>query len=201
MNEEQFLREVEGHTMTIFKDDGIYRHIRFSKNGSSVMQFDLITWQGYLCYTGDMGTYVFRRLHDMFTFFRNDGRNPIGLYINRAYWHEKLEATDRNDGSKEFSIEKFRTTIKEYVDDRDTDYGENGYAQLVEAVKEQLLDNDFQFESEARQAVEDFEFEDFEFSDFWEHDLQDYTHRYTWCCYAIVWGIQQYDKVNINEQH
>ena len=33
-----------------------------------------------------------------------------------------------------------------------------------------------------------------EFYDFWETDLEEYTFRYLWCLYAIVWGITQYDK-------
>lgn len=53
-------------------EDGIYRHIRFRQPGTMCMHFDLITWPGYLCYTGDMGTYVFTRLADMFEFFRTD---------------------------------------------------------------------------------------------------------------------------------
>ena len=70
--DEQFLRDVAEHTMTVIREDGVSRHIRFAKPGTSCMHFDLITWPGYLCYTGDMGTYVFQRLTDMFEFFRTD---------------------------------------------------------------------------------------------------------------------------------
>lgn len=196
--EESFLKDVASHKMKVIYEDGINRHIVFCKKGSSDMRFDLITWYGYLCYTGDMGTYVFKRIPDMFDFFRSknieyDKKMGRNIPINLSYWHEKLEAVDRSNGAKEFSLEVFREAVKSYVDNRDEGYGENEYAQLVDAVKEQLLDNDFQFEIEARQAVEDFEFEGFEFSDFCEYDLQDYTHRYVWCCYAIAWGVQQYD--------
>lgn len=51
----------------------------------------------YLCYTGDMGTYVFQRLTDMFEFFRTDReykkRNGGKLAVNLSYWGEKLQAT------------------------------------------------------------------------------------------------------------
>ena len=67
-----FLRDVAEHEMIVVRDDGVHRHIRFKKPGTSCMHFDLITWPGYLCYTGDMGTYVFSRLTDMFEFFRTD---------------------------------------------------------------------------------------------------------------------------------
>lgn len=45
----QFLHDVRNHQMTILRDEGVNRHIRFMKPGSSDMQFDLITWSGYLC--------------------------------------------------------------------------------------------------------------------------------------------------------
>lgn len=70
--EKRFLGDVAKHQMTILRDDGVNRHVRFKQPNSSNMFFDLITWPGCLCYTGDMGTYVFRRLEDMFEFFRTD---------------------------------------------------------------------------------------------------------------------------------
>ncbi|HEU4817706.1 MAG TPA: hypothetical protein VFT25_16645, partial [Janthinobacterium sp.] len=33
----------------------------------------------------------------------------------------------------------------------------------------------------------------FEFTDFWEVDTKEYTPRFLWCCYALAWGIEQYD--------
>lgn len=43
-------------------------------------------------------------------------------------------------------------------------------------------------------AVNDFVYEGGAyFLDFWESDCTSYTYRYLWCCYAIVWAIQQYD--------
>jgi hypothetical protein len=42
-------------------------------------------------------------------------------------------------------------------------------------------------------------FDAFEFSDFWEHDLTEYTYHYIWCCYAIAWGIAEYDKAKARQ--
>ena len=58
--EQEFLNDVRGHAMTILRDDGVHRHLRFKKPGSGTYWFDLITWPGTLCIDGDMGTYVFR---------------------------------------------------------------------------------------------------------------------------------------------
>lgn len=55
-----FLHDVREHRLIVLNDDKLNRHIRFSRPGTRCMQFDLITWPGYLCYTGDMGTYVRR---------------------------------------------------------------------------------------------------------------------------------------------
>lgn len=80
-NEEQrFLNDVANHEMIIIRDDGVNRHVRFKRPNSSCMYFDLITWPGHLCYTGDMGSYVFRRLEDMFEFFRTDRNDTASDY-------------------------------------------------------------------------------------------------------------------------
>lgn len=84
--EERFLRDVAKHEMTVIRDDGVHRHIRFKQPDSGMMFFDLITWPGFLCYCGDMGTYVFQRTQDMFGFFRKNGRLDG---IDRRYWPKR----------------------------------------------------------------------------------------------------------------
>ena len=37
-----FLRDVATHELTIIRNEGLYRHLRFSRPGSSCMYFDLI---------------------------------------------------------------------------------------------------------------------------------------------------------------
>ena len=43
-----------GKTMSIERDDGLYRHLRFKSSGTNTYYFDLVTWPGYLTVTGDM---------------------------------------------------------------------------------------------------------------------------------------------------
>ena len=93
-SQEEFQKDVSQHGVTIIRDDGVNRHIRFKRPGTMCMHFDLITWPGYLCYCGDMGTYVFSRLEDMFEFFRTDRD------INPGYWAEKLQAVDNHGHGK-----------------------------------------------------------------------------------------------------
>lgn len=185
-----FIKDVAQHAMTVIRDDGLSRHLRFAKPGTSCMYFDLITWSGHLCYTGDMGTFVFSRIDDMFRFFRpsaDDVERRGPLPINRPYWAEKLLAADRNGGWQEFCRDTFREAVEQYMDDAEAS------AEVREAVEDQVLSRADDGEHFACQAVYDFDEHGFRFHDFFEHRLWDYTYRFTWCCMAIVWGIQQYD--------
>ena len=198
--EQRFLTDAAQHEMTIIRDDGVHRHIQFKRPGTRCYQFDLITWPGYLCYTGDMGTYVFTRLSDMFEFFRTD-RNHMRLKdgktlaINPGYWGEKLESVDKCDGYKNYSEDKFKEVVNEILashfeeDENNADHEES----LRAAVENELFCN-CETGQDAHEAASNFEHDDFIFSDFWEHDLTDYSFRFMWCCYALAWGVQKYDE-------
>lgn len=202
VTKEIFERDVASHQLTILRDEGVYRHIRFSKPGTNILRFDLITWPGHLCYTGDMGTYVFERLEDMFRFFGPDkGR----LSINPGYWGEKCIAVDSCDGIREYDPEKFRAVVNDWrasiLEDKADDLKFS--VQFNEAVDEELLCHvDSSSEHEARTALSEFEFEyegkAYTCRDSWEWTLTSKTNRFIWCCYAIAWGIDQYNKEHGN---
>ena len=199
----KFFRDTAKHSMRVLKDDGLYRHLRFSNDGSSVYRFDLITWPGYLAYVGDMGDYVFSRIDDMFCFFARRDDKDRELTINPGYWSEKVQAYCR-DGIKEFTKDKFIEVIDdlatEFVDshfsdhDPDDDSDEAGPDDFLAAVQDEVKDNAGDQES-AYDAASNFEWDGTRiFDDFYEHDLTDYTLRFEWCLWAIVWGIKQYDQ-------
>lgn len=209
--EVRFLKDVAEHQMEVIRDDGVYRHIRFKKPGTSCMHFDLITWPGYLCYTGDMGTFVFSRLNDMFEFFRTDRehitlREGQTLAINRSYWAEKVEAKNRHDGIEEFSEERFKRVINKYRVRwvRESGLTKEQRRELWEAVDEDVLDYIDEGEHVVYARANDFYWSagrflpgnhpSYEFEDLWDHDFKDYTYRFDWCCYALAWGIEQYDR-------
>jgi len=198
-NETIFLRDVAEHVMEVLRDDGVNRHIRFRKPGTMCMHFDLITWPGYLCYTGDMGTYVFRRLADMFAFFRTDREYHCAkgrqLAINPGYWGEKLEAVSRyGEGYREFSMDLFEQAVRRDLESFTEDWPEEQKAELVQAVEDDVLNACDQHE--AIEAVRRFDHEGAGclFDDFWEHRLEDYTFHFKWCCYALAWGVARYDE-------
>lgn len=159
------------------------------------MHFDLITWPGYLCYTGDMGTYVFKRLADMFEFFRTEG-----LRINPGYWGEKLQAIDRCDGYRQWSKHKFEQRIRDDFDEWLED------SELSSEQKQRLPSNSrvmlsalWASKETAYLAARDFEFNgNSPFQDWWEVDTDDYSFRFLWCCYALAWGVQKYDEASLN---
>ena len=196
---EEFLKDVATHEMTVLLDSGPHRHLRFKRPGTMCMHFDVVTWPGYLAISGDMGCYVFWRLDDMFEFFRSDR----GLYINPGYWSQKVEARDRS-GVTEFNESTFDARIKERLvewirDHRDSTTREDR-RDLWDAVEEQVIRADGDAQGMRKQiAAHEFchyvneEVDEFGFRDLWESNFESYTYRYLWACYAIVWGIQQYD--------
>ena len=184
---------VAGHTLEIKHDDGIYRHICCSKNGSPVHRFNITTWPGFLAITGDMGAYVFERTEDMFKFFRRDD-----LSINAGYWAEKCAAVDNRSGIQEFSDDSFCAAVAEYMAEYHPDFTDedddincledlvkkytSGVGSLYEAEKAltEMIDDGF-MDSEGYSLI---------------RSSYEYTYRFLWCLFAIVWTIQKYDQIN-----
>jgi hypothetical protein len=186
---ESFLADVANHKLTVRMDNGCYRHLVFRQPINTWnMWFEIVTWPNMLTIHGDMGTWSFSRVEDMFTFFRSDQ-----LRINASYWSEKIESESRFGGPhKTFIPEIFKGNVLSSLDG----YGLSG-RQIVE-IAELLRDQVFceEEESSARRALAAFKHEEFRFSDSWEIDGKGYTYHYLWCLHAIVWAIQQYDAVS-----
>lgn len=184
--ETRFLSDVGGHVMTILRDDGVNRHIRFSLPQSCQYRFDLITWPGHLCYTGDMGTYVFSRIMDMFEFFRTDRKQPrLGqtLFINPGYWSEKVLAADKNGKILEYDRDLADQRLREALRGmRDRTTGDER-AEIYDDVSASLDDGEIAFKTALMEH----------FSDPWEWNVSEYTYSFMWCCFALAWGVQQYD--------
>lgn len=201
---ERFLRDVKDHQMQVLRDDGVYRHLRFKRPGTTCMHFDIVTWPGYLAYTGDMGAYVFTRVHDMLAFFRGDRPAEPFRHIDRRYWAEKCEATDKHGGIKKFSEDKWRRAVLEHLvgwirGHRD-DTTKEERRELWETVRDEVLDVSGDRDGMRQQtATHDFihkvnaDLRPFYFQDFFERDLEEYTLRFTWCCLALRWAISVYD--------
>lgn len=189
---ERFAADTGGHVLEVRHDDGLYRHLRFRRPGSSLYWFDLVTWPGSLTLHGDMGTYVFSRLEDMFAFFRGERINP-------GYWAEKLQTADRG---RTYSPDRFREHVADAVADWAADLAEDGDGtaaeisarvdSMIAAVTSDVLaaaDD----EHEAQVSLDSFAHDGFTFTDTWDWDLREHTEHFLWCCHAITWGIGRYD--------
>lgn len=195
-----FVSDVASHQLTVIRDEGLYRHLRFQRPRSSAYYFDLVTWPGYLVVTGDMGTWTFSRIKDMFEFFTD---SHFGLresfLINPSYWSEKFEAGAGRSRCEapcyEFDADAFDNCLKEwltaYLEDCDD---EDDAAQARESIEE-LTGNRYSTEHEAFYALNDAYFprnvSTYEITEGMGQTMT-YSYHYLWICYAIVWGIERY---------
>lgn len=191
----------------VLHSEGVYRHIRFQKPGTGCYHFDLVTLPGCLLYTGDMGTYVFKRTRDMFEFFRTKRGADGEFSIDHRYWAEKCEGQDKDYGLREFDPSAFKREITnqrrhifvEHAKELSPDQRALLWGSL-ENVKNAASEG----EHSAITAVQDWSFKtnepsrwggmahvQLDTSDF--PSCKTYTPRFMWCCQAIAWGIEQYD--------
>lgn len=188
-----FPKDVAEHVMTVRLEQGVYRHLEFRHaSGTSVQWFTITTWPGELCISGDMGTFVFRRLRDMFEFFRSNG-NDRG--INASYWREKLQAPARRDAT-EYDADIFRERVTEwmngYIEGNDLD--DEDAEDLRRNLSIDVLVYADEGEREAIGAAMRFKFKGrHPMQDFYEANCREYTFQFLWCCHAIVWAIAQWD--------
>lgn len=186
---EAFEKHVAEHKMTVGHDDGLHRHLTFRRVETSNRYFHITTWPGYLAISGDMGSYVFARLADMFEFFRE------GKGINPGYWGEKLQAISKHEGYREFSSARFGDAV---VRDFRQSYppGTPRRMEVWQHMRDELFvwSEPSTVES-AVTVAHDYRAPDGSriFTEFWDHDLEDYTYHFLWCCWAIKWAIEQYD--------
>jgi hypothetical protein len=195
---DRFLSCVTEHEMNILSESGMFRQITFKKPTSYNYHFHITTWPGYLAISGDAGCYVFARLSDMFEFFRGD-------HINPSYWSEKLQAVDQNCGYKEFSDKLFHEAIKSDFDEWQFEGDEEEAIESRKNAWAAIQESDIS-DDETPDSIEDAvrRAMDYKcpvsgntFGDFWDHNLQDYTFRFLWCCHAIQWAITKYDAAKV----
>ena len=192
---EKFLDDVKHHELTIHQNNGVYRHLTFATPNDCNQHFNITTFPDHLVITGDMGTLVFSRLHDMFNFFRSDD-----LRINPDYWSEKIQSTTHEAqiaSYSKFDLEQAKKNAQEdlntYLGDND-DLSEEDRASLLEDFELEILRSEDEYE--IVEAISNFNFKDFEFDEFRMDGFRVYTNSYIWLCYAIVWGIKKFDELN-----
>ena len=203
-DEKEFLRTVDRHEIIVLRDDGVNRHLKFAapyqkqEEGKPTQYdsnrwFELLTWPGKLCISGDMGTFVFTRLPDMFEFFRADRfeRKPDRtLFINPGYWKQKCIAADGDgDSIEKWNAEYFKYRVWSWMEESSAT--EEDRQEVIDDVISCADDGEWR----AMTAAVDFKSESgYQLYGFWEADCKVYAYHYLWCCYAIAWGVQRYDE-------
>ncbi len=147
----QFAKDTAHHEMTVLHEDGLYRHLRFKRPDRSEYWFELVTWPGALAISGDMGGYTFRRIEDMFAFFRQ----PRSDVINPHYWSEKLDGG--RDSAKAYDEDLFKRRVAEELAEAEDDCP-GVTAAWNEKVDGIVPDYYTATEEEARRALDDFTF-------------------------------------------
>jgi hypothetical protein len=176
---ERFKRETADHEMTVLHDDGLYRHIRFRDPKYGSYWFDLITVPGSLIFQCDGETFAFRRVEDMFEFFRS----PVGR-INSGYWAEKL-TTDR-DSVMRYDEQLLARYVAEELEEAEKDYP--GITDAWNGKTDGILPEYSTYtEDEARAALDDFEF--------------GVIHRASCVCGAEEEFADEYDAIRWRSEH
>lgn len=135
--------------MEILQDDGLHRHVRFAKPGTGLYRFSLVTWPGYLAISGDVESFTFSRLPDMFEFFGGDR-----AHINPSYWAEKCVA-GRDQLSAYDEKHARQLVIESFVDSARHGGVPRGTGR---AVRDYILtDEDFAHEEGAHRLLRDFQ--------------------------------------------
>lgn len=194
---ERFKHAVRNHRLTIEQDDGVFRCIHLGAPRTSIYSFRLTTWPGHLAISGDLDDYVFRRLHDMFEFFRFAGPDYAKSdYPNYDYWAEKAQAVSRHGNLKTFSERYYKAAIRSDMADH---LSRMCLFQAKACVREARIDDLFDPPHDTREAIEAAMrwccpvTNDYPFFEFYEHELQEYSFGFQFACHAIQWGIKQYD--------
>lgn len=191
--------DLANHSVKVIRSDGLYRHWRCQNGDSWNQRFDIVTWPGSLCYTGDMGDYLFQRTDDMVAFMR-------GSWKSFGYAAEKCVAEGRTK-IREFRSEVMEELLEELVAERIAEIKRDGgdrddlgrfikieeHEYIVE-LKEKIEDiesacSDNSSGDKAMEAI--YESGLFDGGDL--PDLEAFTYHFLWCLHAIGWLCERVD--------
>jgi hypothetical protein len=189
----RFKRETAGHEMTIVRDDGLYRHLRFVTPKSDLYWYEIVTTPRQL----DGDSFVFRLAPDMFEMFR---RSAEAGSINATYWAEKC----KTGNARSYSRERFEECVWKQVTEREQYYR----GDLRADVQHRIFDSEIynvDYEADALMAVLNYQYhltkgpddrgnwDTFRFRRVHEWELKDFDGWFLFACYAISDAIVKYD--------
>jgi hypothetical protein len=176
---ERIVNDLAEHKITLLHSHGMYRHWRCAKPGTRVLWFDIVTWPGSLCYTGDMGDYLFQRTTDMVAFMR-------GSAMSYSYAAEKCVAHDGR--LKEWREEIFRERLAARIEECEDGKRKAAVTKEVESIISEF--ETYQSRHDAEKAMYE--------SGLWDGgdmpSCEDYTFHFLWALHAIKWFCDNVDE-------
>lgn len=180
-----FSENTKKHEIKMLVDSGMYRHIRFIEKGNNQYRFDLISWPGSICINGDMGTYVFSRVGDMFKFFANDD-------LSYSYVAEKCKSQD-----SKIPVWVYDPCMVEEEAWRQVEEHIKTYPDSAKYLREDiraLLESHLHDEGVVSNEIYNYDNYGFRFNtDDWKTKILSY--QFLWCVTAIQWGVKKYSEV------
>lgn len=174
---ERIGKDLAKHTITVLRMDGMYRHWVCS-SGSFNQRFEIITWPGSLCYTGDMGDYLFQRTEDMVAFMERS-------CMSYHYAAEKCVAKGR-EKIEEWNEDLFKQHLKDRIRQGKMFTVLRQGNRRTESTKEKIREiiSEYENYSQPQDALKAM----YE-SGLWDElpDCNDYTQNFLWCLHAIKW--------------
>ena len=197
---EHFAADVADWKMEVLNENGLYRHLRFRMTSGGFRWFDIVTWPGKLVITGDCETFTFARLEDMFEFFRAGGCN-----INPSYWREKI--CDGQDRTRCFDWDRFRAEALAEFDRATADGSDSELRATAREDLESELDCTEPDKWGAVQLLREYAYRpSYDQPPYFQFKLHEsppdgegWDYHYIWCCRAIAWAIEQYDRSKVTE--
>lgn len=198
-----FLDNVAGHVLTVTHDVELYRRIVLGVPGSSFYRYEVVTWPGHVAIAGDMGSYVFERIDDMFEFFR--GRTA-GEYLDLSYLAGKCEAADKHAGLSEWvgearSLDALAEILRESMDP-DDGFAPTQADRIVAEWRKRVADDYGEMSSvdDVRELADcyrpDPDWPRDPFADLWDRGrmFYEWSHHFAWCIFAIAFAVDKYDE-------
>jgi hypothetical protein len=205
---EKFNLDILNHKINVLQDTGVYRHI-YCSSGSSNQYFEVVTFPGSLVYTGDMGTYVFSRIDDMFDFFRGRGNS------NTNYLSSKIEAGVKT----QFNQTLLEKQIQDFVEEALSEENMEGYwekfcakykcntplSYYISAIKEEVTEDvlngelsEYYFPATLSNFQSNYDPNADIFTD-WTESINgtETAYRLEWAVEAIKWAIEEYEKTKV----
>lgn len=198
---ERFDYDTEDHQLQVIVDEGVNRILKFAnKNGSRCYSVSVMQTRHNICFTGDMGSFV----------FANNNEDMLGFFMDNlslSYISEKCRAGIKSEYSEDLAKEAIKCEVTDfcgdYIDDHiehctDIDIETLGreYISKKQSQWEVVLYNqalrsiNFENEYTFYQSVSDLEVEATPSLNF-TIDIcdglpcRDYTHRFKWCIAAM----------------